>query len=220
MREITKKSAPVASVLKRLRKKYGGSQAYSGTTESPFKCLIGTILSAHTKDAQTEKAADNLFAHYDTPEKLANAPLKKVRFLIKPSGFYKTKAKNIKKTAQMLLDYYNGRVPDEMNELLKLPGVGRKVAGCVLVYAFNKPQIPVDTHVFRLSHRFGWSEAKTPEKTEFELEKLIPKHDWIDVNNLLVLHGQNTCKPLKPLCLKCVLNDVCPSARKYYPKGW
>ena len=108
----------------------------------------------------------------------------------------------------------NNEVPDDMDKLLEIPGVGRKVAGCVLVYAFRKPAIPVDTHVFRLSRRLGWSNAKTPEETEQELMRLIPKRDWIDVNNLLVLHGQNTCLPRNPKCGECVLNDICPSAFK------
>ena len=211
--------ARVGLVLKRLREKYGSLKAFSGSTKTPFECLFGTMLSTRTRDEQTEKAARNLFSRFNSLEKLANASLKEIRELIKPVGFYKTKARNVKKTARMLLRDYGGRIPDSMDELLKLPGVGRKVAGCVLVYAFGKPRIPVDTHVFRLSHRLGWSKAKTIEKTEVELERLISKRDWIDVNNLLVLHGQQTCKPLKPLCPQCILKNVCPSAVKYYPKG-
>ncbi len=212
------KSAPVAVVLKRLRWKHGGRRAYSGSAGTAFECLIGAMLSHRTRDERTALAVERLFKKFCSPEKLAEARVAEITRLIKPVGFYRVKAKRVKQVARILVEKHGGRVPDSMKELLALPGVGRKTAGCVLVYAFNKPRIPVDTHVFRLSHRLDWSKAKTPEETEVELEQLIPKGDWIDVNNLLVLHGQNTCKPLKPSCTQCVLNDVCPSATKYCPK--
>ena len=208
------KKAPVKTVLKLLRREFGKNTAFSGSEMSAFQCLVGTVLSARTKDANTAKASAQLFFVYPTAEKLAKAPLNRIRTLVKPAGFYKTKARYVKRLSQMLLHDYGGRVPDTMEELLKFPGVGRKVAGCVLVYAFRKPAIPVDVHVFRGSHRLGWSNAKTPEETEQELMRLIPKRDWIDVNNLLVLHGQNTCLPRNPKCGECVLNDICPSAFK------
>ena len=208
------KKAPVKTVLKLLRREFGKNTAFSGSEMSAFQCLVGTVLSARTKDANTAKASAQLFFVYPTAEKLAKAPLNRIRTLVKPAGFYKTKARYVKRLSQMLLHDYGGRVPETMEELMCFPGVGRKVAGCVLVYAFRKPAIPVDTHVFRLSRRLGWSNAKTPEETEQELMRLIPKRDWIDVNNLLVLHGQNTCLPRKPKCGECVLNGICPSAFK------
>ncbi|MEM4255537.1 MAG: endonuclease III [Candidatus Norongarragalinales archaeon] len=208
------KKAPVKTVLKRLQKAFAKETAFSGRKMSAFQCLVGTVLSARTKDANTAKASSQLFSKHSTAQKLAKAPLKSIERLIKPAGFYKTKARYVKRLSRMLLNDYGGRVPDTMEELMQLPGVGRKVAGCVLVYAFRKPAIPVDTHVHRISNRLGWVKTKTPEKTEFELMKNIPKNYWIDVNNLLVLHGQKTCLPRNPKCGECVLNDICPSAFK------
>ncbi len=206
------KKADTQTVLKRLRNAFREETAFSGRAMNAFQCLVGTVLSARTRDENTEKASSQLFSKYPTPEKLSKASLKQIERLIKPAGFYRTKARYVKKLAQMLLRDYGGKVPDTMEELMKFPGVGRKVAGCVLVYAFRKPALPIDTHCHRISNRLGWVKTKTPEKTEVELMRLIPKRDWIDVNNLLVLHGQNTCLPRKPKCGECVLNDVCPSA--------
>ena len=206
--------APVGIVLKRLKKKFKKQTAFSGSRMNAFQCLVGTVLSARTKDSNTAKASSQLFSVYPTPQKLARAPIKKIEKLIKPSGFYRVKARHVKRVAQMLLEEYGGKVPQTMEELMKLPGVGRKVAGCVLVYAFRKPALPVDTHVHRISNRLGWVKTKTPEKTEMALMKSIPKKDWIGINNLLVLHGQNTCFPRNPNCKECVLNGICPSAFK------
>src|SRR3989338_4658516 len=208
------KKAPVKTVLKLLRREFGKNTAFSGSEMSAFQCLVGTVLSARTKDANTAKASAQLFFVYPTAEKLAKAPLNRIRTLVKPAGFYKTKARYVKRLSQMLLHDYGGQGPDTMEELVKFPGVGRKVAGCVLVYAFRKPAIPVDVHLHRISNRLGWVKTKTPEKTEVALMRLLPKRDWIDVNNLLVLHGQNTCLPRNPKCGECVLNDICPSAFK------
>lgn len=206
--------APVGIVLKRLRKVFAEKTAFSGRKMSAFQCLVGTVLSARTKDANTAKASRALFSKYSTPQKLAKAHVKAIEKLVKPAGFYKTKAKYVKRLSQMLLRDFKGKVPQTMEELMRLPGVGRKVAGCVLVYAFRKPALPVDTHVAKVSRRLGWTKQKNPFKIEKELMRLIPKKDWIDVNNLLVLHGQNTCLPRNPKCAECVLNDVCPSAFK------
>jgi len=206
------KPANTKTVLKRLGKVFAKQTAFSGRKMNAFQCLVGTVLSARTRDENTEKASAALFAFYPTAEKLARAPLKRIEKLIHNTGFYHVKARHVKQLAQMLLRDYGGKVPDIMEELLKLPGVGRKVAGCVLVYAFRTPAIPVDVHVFRVGKRLGWHEEKTPEKAETALMKLIPKGNWIDVNNLLVLHGQNTCLPRNPKCGECVLNDICPSA--------
>jgi len=208
------KKAKPEIVLKRLKKIFWKQSAFSGRRMSAFRCLVGTVLSARTRDENTAKAAGKLFAKYPDASSLAKAPVKTIEKLVRPVGFYRIKAKNVKKLAQMLLQDHGGKVPDSMEELMRLPGVGRKVAGCVLVYAFGKPAIPVDVHVNRLARRLGWVKTKTPEKTEVELMKLIPEKDWIDVNNLLVLHGQNVCLPRNPKCGECVLKDVCPSAFK------
>lgn len=202
-------------VLKRLARAYAKFETFSASTQTPFQCLVGTVLSARTRDEKTAEASDALFTRYPNAERLAKAPLKRIEQLIKPVGFYRVKARHVKRLARMLLENYGGRVPDSMEELIKLPGVGRKVAGCVLVYAFHKPAIPVDIHVWRLSHRLGWVKNKNPEQTEQILMKLIPEKNWIQVNELLVLHGQKTCRPVGPKCGECVLNDVCPSAFKF-----
>ncbi len=212
------KSAPVAVVLKRLRWKYGGRQAYSGSAKTVFECLIGTMLSHRTRDERTALAAEKLFKKFGSPEKLAKARVAEITRLIKPVGFYRVKAKRVKQVARILVEKHGGRVPDSMTELLALPGVGRKTAGCVLVYAFNKPALPVDSHVAVIARRLGWTKQKNPDKVERDLTALISKKDWVDVNNLFVLHGQQTCLTVKPRCPQCVLNDVCPSATKYYPK--
>ena len=206
------KKAPVKTVLKLLRREFGKNTAFSGSEMSAFQCLVGTVLSARTKDANTAKASAQLFFVYPTAEKLAKAPLNRIRTLVKPAGFYKTKARYVKRLSQMLLRDYGGRVPETMEELMRFPGVGRKVAGCVLVYAFRKPAIPVDSHVAVVSRRLGWTTEKKPHKIEQDLMHLVPKRYWVDVNNLLVLHGQQICLTQKPKCGICPLTDIC----KYY----
>ena len=176
----------------------------------PFYVLISTVLSARNKDEMTIKATRKLFAKYKTPKQIANAPLKKLEPLIKQSGFYKTKAKRIKEISKIILKKYKGKVPSTIEQLIELPGVGRKTAGCVIVYAFNKPAIPVDTHVHKVANRLGWVKTKTPEKTEQALMKIIPKRYWLDVNEVLVIHGQIICTPISPFCSKCTVRKYCP----------
>lgn len=202
-------------VLKRLGKAYAHLEPFSARNMNAFQCLVGTVLSARTRDEQTAKASNALFKVYPTARKLANAPLKKIQKLIKPVGFYRTKSKYVKKLAQQLLRDYGGKVPNTMEELVRLPGVGRKVAGCVLVYAFKIPAIPVDSHVAVVSRRLGWTKAKDPLKVELDLMKSIPKKDWVKVNELLVLHGQKVCLTQRPKCEICPLTDVC----RYYQKN-
>jgi len=157
----------------------------------------------------TMKATRKLFAVYKTPKQIAEAPLKKLEPLIKQSGFYKTKAKRIKEISKIIFEKYKGKVPKTMDELVALPGVGRKTAGCVMVYAFDEPAIPVDVHVHRISNRLGWVKTKTPEQTEQALMKLIPKKYWIDVNEILVIHGQTVCTPISPKCSECKIRKYC-----------
>jgi endonuclease III len=178
----------------------------------PFKVLIGTVLSHRTRDEYTSKASERLFEVYDTPEKLANADLRKVKSLIKSVGFYNVKSRNVIRVAKQIVEDFGGDVPDDMESLLTLHAVGRKTANCVLVYGFNKPAIPVDTHVHRIANRLGLVETKTPERTEEELTKLIPKKYWLEVNELFVRFGQTTCKPIGPRCGICTLKPDC----KYY----
>ncbi len=177
--------------------------------DNPFKVLISVMLSQRTRDENTDIASKNLFSKFDTPEKLANAKITEVKKLIKSSGFYNVKAKRIMDVSTILLKKYNGKVPEDIENLLSLPGVGRKTANCVLVYAFRKPAIPVDTHVHRISNRIGLVKTKIPEQTEKELVKIIPEKYWIKINELLVKHGQNICKPIKPQCSKCPIIKFC-----------
>ena len=177
---------------------------------TPFRVLVATILSARTRDEQSEKISRKLFKKVRMPHDLLKFDEEQLAREIYPIGFYKTKAKNLIKLAKILVEEYDGRVPDKMEELLKLPGVGRKTANIVLAYAFNKPAIAVDTHVHRIFNRWGFLKTKRPEETEMELRKRLPRKLWRKVNNLLVNFGKNICKPIKPLCGKCPLNSLCP----------
>jgi len=176
---------------------------------SPFQMLITTILSARAKDETTMPISDQLFSFYPTPEKLAIADPEHVKKIIKKIGFYNNKTKNIIACAQKLLDEYHGKVPGMIEKLIELPGVGRKVANCVLVYAFGKDAIPVDTHVHRISNRLGFCKTKDPEKTEAVLEKLFPQKYWRFINDTLVHHGKTICQPLVPYCSKCPVEKLC-----------
>jgi|TARA_B100001750_G_scaffold74151_1_gene59068 endonuclease-3 len=178
----------------------------------PFSILIGTILSARTKDESTTRIVKDLFKVYKNSKQLANAKIKDVEKIIKSIGFYHVKAKRIIDVAKIIDTKYNGTVPDDLEKLVELPGVGRKTANCVLVYAYEKPAIPVDIHVHRISNRLGLVQTKNPEETEFELMKLIPKKYWIDINDTFVMYGQNICKPISPMCDVCKIKNLC----KYY----
>lgn len=179
---------------------------------NPFSILIGTILSARTKDENTAKVVKKLFTEYKTAKDLAGAKTRDIEKIIKSIGFYHVKAKRIIDVAKIIESQYGGIVPDNLDQLITLPGVGRKTANCVLVYAFEKPAIPVDIHVHRISNRLGLVETKTPEETEFELMKKIPKKYWLKVNDTFVMYGQNICKPVSPLCDVCKIKKLC----KYY----
>ena len=196
----------ITKIVKLLNKNYNLT-FYS--REKPFRVLISVMLSQRTRDENTLIASKKLFSRFDTAKKILNADISEVKKLIKQSGFYNVKAKRIKEVSRILLDEYDGRVPHELDKLLKLPGVGRKTANCVLVYAFRKPAIPVDTHVHRISNRLGIVKTKTPEQTEHELMRKIPKKYWIKINELFVKHGQTICNPIKPKCDKCVIIKLC-----------
>jgi endonuclease-3 len=182
----------------------------------PFRVLISTILSHRTRDENTTRATENLFSVYRTPEELARADPGVVRKLIKPSGFYNMKTKNIMKAARQVAEEFGGRVPDNEEDLLKIHSVGRKTANCVLVYAFNKPAIPVDTHVHRISNRLGLVKTKKPEETEAALVRSVPKRYWLELNDLFVRFGQTTCKPVGPHCGTCTLAPSCLYYRTVY----
>jgi endonuclease-3 len=178
----------------------------------PFAILIGTILSARTKDENTTKVVRDLFLRYKTVDELASAKIKDVEKIIRSIGFYHVKAKRIIEVAKIIKSQYNGKVPDDMDRLITLPGVGRKTANCVLVYAFEKPAIPVDTHVHRISNRLGLVSTKTPEETELALMEKIPKKYWLEINDTFVMYGQNICKPVSPMCGVCKIKKLC----RYY----
>ena len=180
--------------------------------EDPFRVLIATILSARTRDETTLAASHRLFAKYPNVQSLARAKADSVRKLIKPVGFYNTKASRIIEAANLLIRKHGGKVPESLEELLGLPGVGRKTANCVLVYGFRKPAIPVDTHVHRISNRLGLCETKTPEETEIELMRTVNSKFWLDINELFVRFGQEVCRPIGPKCSVCLLNKECKYA--------
>lgn len=178
----------------------------------PFKILVSTIISARTKDEVTGPATDRLFALADSPEKMQRLPEEKIEKAIFPAGFYHTKAKAIRKAARELVERFGSRVPDTIEELLTLPGVGRKTANLVVTLAHNKAGICVDTHVHRITNRWGYVKTKTPHETEQALRAKLPKKHWIAINTTLVMHGQNICKPVSPLCSRCPVFKYCDRA--------
>jgi len=187
-------------------------ELHEAETGDPFSILIGTILSARTKDENTTKVVKKLFSKYKSAKALSNAKIKDVEKLIRSIGFYHVKAKRIIDVASIINSKYKGKVPSSLDELIQLPGVGRKTANCVLVYAYEKPAIPVDVHVHRISNRIGLVATKTPEDTELELMKKIPKKYWLEINDTFVMYGQNICKPISPQCTVCKIKKRC----KYY----
>ena len=191
---------PRMTALRELREAENGS---------PLSILIGTILSARTRDESTSAIVRELFSKYKTARSLAKAKLSDVEKIIKRTGFYHVKAKRIIKVASIIDSKYFGIVPKTMDELISLPGVGRKTANCVLVYAFDEPAIPVDTHVHRISNRLGLVKTKIPEETEIELMKTIPRKYWIRINDTFVMYGQNICKPISPMCSVCQIKKEC-----------
>ena len=177
--------------------------------KDPFKVLISCLISLRTKDEVTYPASERLFKLADTPEKIMKLTNKQIEKAIYPAGFYKTKAKRIKEISKVLIEKYKSRVPDTIEELLTLKGVGRKTANIVITLAYNKKGIAVDTHVHKISNRLGLVKTKNPHQTEFELMKILPKKYWIIYNDLLVSHGQNTCRPISPFCSKCRIAEYC-----------
>jgi endonuclease-3 len=212
------KTKDILRILKLLRNTYPNEFSGSNVSDDPFQVLIGTVLSQRTKDAKTISASNKLFSKYGTVKRLASANPKTVGNLIKESGFYKTKAKRIIKISQILLNKHRGRVPKTMQELISLPGVGRKTANIVLLYAFGEQEhIPVDTHVHKVSNRLGLVRTKTPEKTEFALMKIVPKKHWGEVNELFVQHGQQICKS-PPKCCICPIKKYCIYYKRVFAK--
>jgi len=194
-------------VVRALRRRYPPEPSVRA---DPFQTLVATVLSQRTREEKTAQAATALFARYPDAHSLAAADAVEVERLIRPAGFYRQKAPNIIEISRRLVEEYAGNVPSDMDALLALPGVGRKTANCVLVYAFQMPAIPVDTHVHRISNRIGWVRTRTPEKTEEALMRFLPKRYWHDINELFVLFGRELCRPIGPTCPECPLVK-CPS---------
>jgi endonuclease III len=183
---------------------------FSENRASPFEILVSTILSLRTQDRTTADASARLFARARTPEAMLRLRRETIERLIYPVGFYKTKAATLRDISRVLLDRHGGRVPDTVEDLLALKGVGRKTANLVVTLGYGKPGICVDTHVHRICNRWGYIETKTPDETEGVLRDRLPKKYWIPINDWLVAFGQNLCKPVSPLCSTCPLRDVCP----------
>lgn len=182
--------------------------------KDPFVVLIGTILSQRTRDERTEDAVKRLFERFKGAEDLAEASPDEVAELIRGVGFYRSKSKSIVEVARIIRDKYKGIVPKDMEELLKLPSVGRKTANCVLVYGHGLNAIPVDTHVHRIANRIGIVSTRTPEETEMKLREKVPERLWTILNDLLVSFGRSICKPIGPKCEVCTIKQEC----NYYKK--
>jgi len=178
-------------------------------TRDPYCVLISCILSLRTRDETTSAASRRLFALAKTPETMERMTLETLRKTIYPVGFYKTKAARIIEISRLLLKRHAGRVPDTLDALLALPGVGRKTANIVMVYGFHEPGLPIDTHCHRIPNRIGWIRTKTPDETEQVLRKVLPKRYWMIFNDLFVQFGQNVCKPIGPRCNECVIDRYC-----------
>ena len=179
--------------------------------EDPFQVLISTMLSAQTRDPVTAEASARLFRVARTPRTMAALPVAKIQKLIYPVSFYRVKARNVKETCRQIIERFGGRVPATMEELLTLPGVGRKTANLVLILSHaSRDNICVDTHVHRISNRLGWVRTKMPDQTEQALYRVVPRRYWPKVNLYLVTWGQNVCRPVYPRCQACVVSRDCP----------
>lgn len=178
--------------------------------DSPFLVLISCILSLRTNDKTTYPATLRMLELGKTPKDFAKADVKELEKAIFPVGFYKNKAEQIIGLSKTLVEKYESKVPDSIDELIKFKGVGRKTANLVVARGFNKPAICVDVHVHRIFNRLGYVKTKTPDESEMELRKKLPEKFWIDINTLMVTHGQNVCKPIKPLCEVCPIEKYCP----------
>ncbi|MBQ6540947.1 MAG: endonuclease III [Lachnospiraceae bacterium] len=202
----------VAAVLARLDAEYGTDDIIYLTHEEPWQLLIAVILSAQCTDARVNMVTPGLFRQFPSVEAFAEADIPALEEAIHSIGFYHSKAKNIKACCRRLHDVYQDRVPDTMDELLTLPGVGRKTANVILGNVYRKPSVVVDTHVGRISRKLGFTAETDPEKVEYELMEILPEDHWILVNMHLITLGRTICFARKPHCSACFLKDLCPSA--------
>ncbi len=209
-----KSTKNIDKIMKILSKYYN---PYTKTTlnkmrEKPnaFKILISCLLSLRTQDKNTAKASKQLFQKAKTPKQIIKLPLKKLEKLIYSSGHYKKKAQTLKHVSKEILKRFKGKVPNNKEKLLSIKGIGPKTANIVLSFAYNQNVLPIDTHCHRIPNRLGWLKTKTPEKTEKELEKILPKKYWKEFNAIFVLHGKTICNPISPKCSICPINNYCP----------
>ena len=200
-------------IFELLKKQYPDAKC-SLDFNTPFEMMVAVMLSAQCTDERVNKVTAEFFPKYNTPKAFADMPLEDIENLIHSCGFYKNKAKNLKLASQKILTEFNGEVPQTMEELMSIPGVGRKSANVIMLEAFNNPQgIAVDTHAKRISNRIGFSNAKEPQKIEQDLLKLYPKKYYYDANHILIWHGRNTCKSQKPNCENCCIKHLCKSCK-------
>ena len=212
---MTPSAAPASEVIVRLKAEYPDARTELDWS-NPLELLVATILSAQTTDVQVNRVTESLFSKYRTAEDYADSTPDELEEDIRPTGFYRNKARSLRSMASALVEEHGGEVPRTMSELVALPGVGRKTANVVLGNAFGTNEgIVVDTHVRRVSGRLGLTESSDPVKIEQELMRSVPERDWTIFSHLLILHGRRTCKARKPDCPNCILNDICPSAREY-----
>ncbi len=207
-------ASDLPKVIEILKEHYEGWQAPVVTlvaqhTNDPFKVLVCALLSTRTRDETTAEVCRKFFQRVKSPKDIVQMSFKELERLIYPVGFYRNKARQLKETAQTLIDRYGGRIPQSLEELVELPGVGRKVANLVLADGFGKPAICVDVHVHRITNRWCLIKTKTPYETELKLMELLPKEHWIEINRLLVAFGQRICTPQKPKCHRCPIENFC-----------
>jgi endonuclease-3 len=200
----------MSAVMTRLSALYTVDRFATANGPDPFRILVSCILSLRTKDEVTYPATERLFAKASDPAAMLTLTPRTIEKAIYPAGFYRTKAKQIRSISGILLSRHGGKVPDTIEELLELPGVGRKTANLTVTLGFGKPGICVDTHVHRIANRLGWVTTKSPEETEAALRRSLPKRWWIPINETLVRHGQQVCKPISPLCSACPVAAGCP----------
>jgi len=200
----------IGRVLRRLASRYEIDRFVRRNGPDPFRILIGCVISLRTKDEVSYPATERLFHRAATPRRMLGLPRATIARLIYPAGFYNRKAEQIREISRRLIDSHGGRVPDSLDELLELPGVGRKTANLVITLGFDKPGICVDTHVHRITNRLGWVSTDHPDRTESVLREVLPGRYWIPINETLVRHGQQICTPLSPICSRCPVEADCP----------
>jgi endonuclease-3 len=203
----------VVRILSKLAERQGKTMLARMGRGRPFRSLVATILSARVRDQVTETVVPEVMRRWPDPESMARARPRDIEKVIRKIGLYRVKSRRLVDVARTLVRDHGGKVPDDLDALVKLPGVGRKTAGCVVVYAFGGTALPVDTHVHRISNRLGWVKTRNPQATETALFRVVPKNWWARVNDLLVTHGKNICKPQNPQCGACPIARDCPSRK-------